>query len=55
MSTTIQSFDEELERRVDSVSRPENQGDQLKANDYLALAAVTVALPAVLMIGAWFI
>ncbi|MEA2377312.1 MAG: hypothetical protein QOK00_1127 [Thermoleophilaceae bacterium] len=53
MSTTA-AFDEELERRLDSVSRPENQGDPLTSSDYLQLVVVTLAVPVVLMIGAWF-
>jgi hypothetical protein len=47
------SLDAELERRLDLVTRPEYEGEQLTARDYVWLFAATIALPVVLMIAGW--
>lgn len=45
----------ELERRLELVSRPENMGEDMNGADYLALFAVTLALPVLLMVVGWFV
>jgi hypothetical protein len=54
MSTTIASIDEELERRIEVVSHDENQGEQLTRGDHRALLAVTLLVPFLLLVWAWF-
>jgi hypothetical protein len=48
------NLDAELERRLALVERPENEGEELRGQDYAALFAVTILGAAVLMVIAWF-
>jgi hypothetical protein len=45
----------ELERRLDLVSRPEYEGEDMQRMDYVWLFVVTLVLPILMMIGGWFL
>ena len=45
----------ELERRLDLVSRPEYEGEDMRSMDYVWLFVVTLVLPILMMIGGWFL
>jgi hypothetical protein len=45
----------ELERRLDLVSRPEYEGEDMRGVDYVWLFVVTLVLPILMMIGGWFL
>jgi len=43
----------ELERRLDLVSKPEYEGEDMRGVDYVWLFVVTLVLPILMMIGGW--
>ena len=47
--------DAELERRLDLVSRPEYEGEDMRGVDYVWLLVATLAVPILMMIGGWFL
>lgn len=47
------SLDDELERRLDLVTRPEYEGASLHSRDYALLFAATIGLPILLLIAGW--
>jgi len=55
MPDTVHSPDAELERRLEELSDPENQGEGLRAREFAVLTAVTVLLPLVALLLGWFL
>lgn len=55
MAAAGQSYEAELEHRLELASRSENMGEELVATDYVMLLIVTIAVPAALMITAWYL
>ena len=47
--------DAELERRLEDMSRPENQGEGLTKRDFTVLTAVTVVVPVVALFVGWYL
>ena len=55
MSDNHFAQDAELERRLEELSRPENQGEGLSRRDFAVLTAVTVVAPVVALLLGWFL
>jgi hypothetical protein len=45
----------ELERRLDLVSRPEYEGEDMRTSDYTLLFVVTLAVPILMMVVGWYL
>jgi hypothetical protein len=45
----------ELDRRLDLVSRPEYEGEDMRRADYALLFVVTLAVPILMMVVGWFL
>ena len=48
-------LDAELERRLEELSQPENQGEGLRRRDFAVLATGTVIAPLVALVVGWFL
>ena len=54
MSYTSESEERELERRLEILDDPANQGEGFGPNDWAWLIALGVVFPAALLIWGWF-
>lgn len=55
MSYQASASDDSLEQRLELASQPQNMGEDLTGRDHAWLLAVTVLVPAVLMLLGWYL
>lgn len=49
------SYEDILAERLDELSRPENQGEGLRQQDFIRLFLLTIVVPLVALVLGWFL